>query len=131
MIVAVIVSHLDPGLYLQVRVAGGRAIDALRSLIVAHYMFRIEVIAVVHHTFCGCTSFTFPTISQALIEEDGIELNEETLGSERLNALTIDNLSQSVKDDVKLIEERVTSGQTKVLGFVYDITTGELIEIGT
>ena len=94
-------------------------------------MFEIEVIAVVHHTFCGCTSFTLPTISKALLEEDGIELNEETLGGERLNALTISNLRQSVKDDVKLIQERVASPKAKVLGFVYDITTGELIEIST
>ena len=65
------------------------------------------------------------------MEEDGIELNEETLGSERLNALTIDNLSQSVQHDVKLIEERVASQKTKVFGFVYDIMTGELIEIST
>ena len=39
-------------------VAGGRAVDALRSITVAQHLFGIENIAVVHHTYCGATSFT-------------------------------------------------------------------------
>lgn len=111
------------------RVAGGRAIDALRSLLVAHYLFQIEVIAVVHHTFCGCTSFTLPTISNALMEEDGIRVDEQTLGKDHIEALTIEDLRQSVKDDVKMIEQRVAGRKMQVLGFIYDIVKGELREV--
>ncbi|CAF1209690.1 unnamed protein product [Adineta ricciae] len=125
-----VLKHINyTGLFLQVRVAGGRAIDALRSLITAHYMFHLEVIAVVHHTFCGCTSFTLSTISEALAKEDNIHINEEILNSECIKALTIENLNKSVKDDMKLIRERVASPNAKILGFVFDIRTGELIPI--
>src|SRR5262245_23395729 len=39
-------------------VAGGRAIDALRSITVAQHLFGIENIVVVHHSQCGATTFT-------------------------------------------------------------------------
>ncbi len=39
-------------------VAGGRAIDALRSITIGHHLFGIRNIVVAHHTFCGTTSFT-------------------------------------------------------------------------
>src|SRR5215813_10724700 len=38
-------------------VAGGRAIDALRSITVAQHLFGIQNIVVVHHSHCGATSF--------------------------------------------------------------------------
>ena len=39
-------------------VAGGRAIDALRSITVAQHLFGIQNIVVVHHSYCGATTFT-------------------------------------------------------------------------
>src|SRR5215469_6442124 len=38
-------------------VAGGRAVDALRSITVAQHLFGIQNIVVVHHSHCGGTSF--------------------------------------------------------------------------
>ena len=37
-------------------VAGGRAIDALRSITVAQHLFGIQNIVVVHHSHCGATT---------------------------------------------------------------------------
>src|SRR5215475_14180381 len=34
-------------------VAGGRAVNALRSITVAQHLFGVENIVVVHHTYCG------------------------------------------------------------------------------
>jgi len=42
----------------EVVVAGGRATDALRSITVAQHLFGIKNIVVVHHTYCGATTFT-------------------------------------------------------------------------
>ena len=39
-------------------VAGGRAIDALRSITVAQHLFGLRNIVVVHHSHCGATTFT-------------------------------------------------------------------------
>ena len=47
-------------------VAGGRAIDALRSITVAQHLFGIQNIVVVHHSYCGATSFTADGIIERL-----------------------------------------------------------------
>ncbi len=49
----------------EVIVAGGRAIDALRSITVAQHLFGIKNIVIVHHTHCGATSFTADGIIDA------------------------------------------------------------------
>jgi len=49
----------------EVVVAGGRAIDTLRSITVAQHLFGIKNIVIVHHTHCGATSFTADGIIDA------------------------------------------------------------------
>src|SRR5689334_13204701 len=56
-------------------VAGGRAVDALRSITVAQHLFGIENIVVVHHTWCGATSFTPDGITEAFRKEQGVEIS--------------------------------------------------------
>ena len=62
---------------LSVVVAGGRAIDALRSIAVAQHLFGVQNIAVVHHTHCGATSYTAEGIIDAYRKEHGIDLSGE------------------------------------------------------
>jgi carbonic anhydrase len=56
-------------------VAGGRAVDALRSITVAHHLFGIENIVVVHHTYCGATSFTPEGLINAFQNEQGVDIS--------------------------------------------------------
>src|SRR5499425_2419941 len=56
-------------------VAGGRAVDALRSITVAQHLFGIENIVVVHHTHCGATSFTADGIIDAYWHEHGADIS--------------------------------------------------------
>src|SRR5512144_236442 len=58
----------------EVVVAGGRAIDALRSVTVAQHLFGIERVVVVHHTYCGATSFTADGIIEAYAREQGTDI---------------------------------------------------------
>src|SRR5262247_1147299 len=53
----------------EVVVAGGRAVDALRSITVAQHLFSIKNIVIVHHTYCGATSFTADGIIDACRHE--------------------------------------------------------------
>ena len=53
----------------EIVVAGGRAIDALRSITVAQHLFGIQNIVVVHHTYCGATTFTADGIIDAYKNE--------------------------------------------------------------
>src|SRR5882672_6077267 len=50
-------------------VAGGRAIDALRSITVAQHLFGLRNIVVVHHSHCGATTFTADGIIKAYKHE--------------------------------------------------------------
>ena len=55
-------------------VAGGRAIDALRSVSVAQHLFGIKRVVVVHHTHCGATTFTPDGIINAFDDEHGADI---------------------------------------------------------
>ena len=50
-------------------VAGGRAVDALRSITVAQHLFGLKNIVVVHHSQCGATTFTADGIIKAYRHE--------------------------------------------------------------
>src|SRR5437763_13444273 len=56
-------------------VAGGRAVDALRSITVAQHLFGIANIVVVHHTYCGATSFTAEGLITAFRVEQGVDIS--------------------------------------------------------
>ena len=56
-------------------VAGGRAVDALRSITVARHLFGIENIVVVHHTYCGATSFTPEGLIKSFHIEQGFDIS--------------------------------------------------------
>src|SRR5208282_4233916 len=45
--------------------AGGRAISALQSISTMEYLFHLQNVVVVHHSFCGATAFT----AEGIIEE--------------------------------------------------------------
>jgi carbonic anhydrase len=56
-------------------VAGGRAVDALRSITVAQHLFGIENIVVVHHSQCGATTFTADGIIAAYKREHHADIS--------------------------------------------------------
>jgi carbonic anhydrase len=56
-------------------VAGGRTVDALRSITVAQHLFGIDNIVVVHHTYCGATSFTPEGLIQAFHDEQEADIS--------------------------------------------------------
>ena len=60
--------------FFPVIVAGGRAIDALRSITVAQHLFGLRNIVVVHHSHCGATTFTADGIIRAWKHEHGADI---------------------------------------------------------
>jgi carbonic anhydrase len=107
-------------------VAGGRAVDALRSITVAQHLFGIENIVVVHHSFCGATSFTAEGIIAAYRHEHGRDIS----GLHDRGSLCIEDYEASLRRDVALIRSYAgTPSRADVFGFFYDIDTGALTEI--
>src|SRR3954467_2779845 len=80
-------------------VAGGRAVDALRSITVAQHLFGIENIGVGHHTYCGATSFTPEGLIQAFQEEQGVDIS----GLYERNNIAITDYQSSVHRATRLI----------------------------
>jgi len=107
----------------EVVVAGGRAVDALRSITVAQHLFGIKNIVVVHHTFCGATSFTADGIIAACKREhhtDISNLYDRT-------SICISDYVSSLKHDVGMVRaSKGTPKQVNIYGYVYDIDTDEL-----
>ena len=107
----------------EVVVAGGRAVDALRSITVAQHLFGIKNIVVVHHTWCGATSFTADGIIAACEHEHHADISDLY---ERAS-ICISDYASSLKHDVRLVREsRGTPQHVNIYGYVYDINTDEL-----
>ena len=102
----------------EVVVAGGRAIDALRSVTVAQHLFGIERVVIVHHTYCGATSFTADGIIEAYAREQGTDIGSLY----PRDSICITDYVSSLTHDVRLV--RMSAGtprQAAIYGYMYDI----------
>jgi carbonic anhydrase len=103
-------------------VAGGRAVDALRSITIGHHLFGLENVVVVHHTNCGTSSFTPPGLLDAYRREQGVDLTD-TFGSD---SLAIGHLETSLAGDVDLLRRSpAIPAAVNVFGMVFDIDRDE------
>ncbi len=109
-------------------VAGGRAIDALRSITVAQHLFGIENIVVVHHSQCGATTFTADGIINAYKREHHLDISKlYDRGS-----ICIEDYEASLKRDTSLIRSHAgTPKHVNIFGYFYNIDTGVLTEVVT
>jgi carbonic anhydrase len=107
----------------EVVVAGGRAIDALRSVTVAQHLFGIERIVLVHHTYCGATSFTADGIIEAYAREQGADIGSVY----PRDSVCITDYVTSLRHDVR--QMRMSAGtprRVSIYGYMYDIDSEAL-----
>jgi carbonic anhydrase len=143
-------ARLDPAKYAGlsegdahvIRNAGGRASDdAIRSLVISHKLLGTAEWFVIHHTDCGMEYFTDEIIRNLLstslytatVDAAGWKNVKEEGGSAEANHisfLTISNQAQSIIEDVKRIKRHpLVPSYIPVYGYIYDVKTGNLIEI--
>ena len=128
-VVACMDARLDPARVLGleegdahvIRNAGGRADDAVRSLIISQQLLGTREVVIVHHTDCGMLTFTDPELRQKLRRE----LNQDT----ETPFLSFTDLEQSVRDDINALRRSPLLLKVPVRGFIYDVTTGRLREV--
>jgi len=107
-------------------VAGGRAIDALRSITVAQHLFGLRTIVVVHHSHCGATTFTADGLIRAWQHEHAADI----AGLYDRNSICIRDYEASLKHDTALIRAHAgTPKHAAIFGYFYDIDTGALTEV--
>lgn len=106
-----------------VRNAGGRMVDALRSLAISQRLLGTSEVAVIHHTECGMQTFTDDEMRARLRNESGIDAGDMVFHSFR-------DLEESVRDDLSIYRASTLVRQDiPVRGFVYDVATGSLREV--
>jgi carbonic anhydrase len=143
-------ARLDPAKYAGlaegdahvIRNAGGRASDdAIRSLVISYKLLGTKEFFVIHHTNCGMEFFSNDTMRGLLASS----LETEELSSagfrdvgrgpgsragEFIEWLTIRDQGQSVIDDVERIRKHpLVPKSIPVYGFVYDVSSGKLVEV--
>lgn len=111
---------------LNVVVAGGRAMDALRSITVGQHLLGLKNVAVVHHTHCGASSYT----ADGIIEAYKHEHNEDISDLYPRPSVCISDFNASLTHDVQLIRNsRGTPKHVNIYGYVYDIDTHKLTKV--
>lgn len=106
-----------------IRNAGGRAADALRSLVISQQLLGTEEVFVVHHTDCGMLTFGNDTMHGIVRDRLGADATD-------IDFLPFGDLEQSVRDDVELIRSSpLIPDSIDVTGFIYDVKTGKIHQV--
>jgi carbonic anhydrase len=106
-----------------IRNAGGRARDALRSLIISQRLLGTREVAVIHHTDCGMLTFNNRDLRQKVREDLGQDTGE-------FDFLPFQDLDESVREDIEFLQAtQLLDPETLIRGFVYDVKTGRLREL--
>jgi carbonic anhydrase len=130
-VVACMDARLDPAKALGleegdahvIRNAGGRAADAIRSLVISQRLLGTEAVIVVHHTDCGMLTFDNETLRGIVREQLGADASN-------VDFLPFSDVEQSVRDDVAVIRDSpLIPNEIPVTGFVYDVKTGRIHEV--
>jgi carbonic anhydrase len=125
-----------------IRNAGGRASDdAIRSLVISYKLLGTREWFVIHHTNCGMELFTDEVMRDLLASSlktatfDGKVWRDTGAGpgsteGQFVDWLTIKEQAKSVTADVKRIRNHpLVPGDIPIYGYVYDVTTGKLVEV--
>jgi carbonic anhydrase len=107
-----------------IRNAGGLAREALRSLVISQRLLGTNAIMVIHHTDCGMLSFQNEDVREKVKQDLGADASD-------IDFMPFGDLEQSVRDDVSFLRESpLIADDTEVRGFVYDVGTRRLSEVG-
>lgn len=106
-----------------IRNAGGRAADALRSLIISEQLLGTNTIVILHHTDCGMLTFSDEVIHDKIKHE----LHAD---ADHIAFLPFKDLDQSVRDDITFLRSSPLIPESiEIRGFIYDVKTGKLHSI--
>jgi carbonic anhydrase len=107
-----------------IRNAGGVITeDEIRSLAISQHLLGTEEIMLIHHTDCGMLTFNDEEFKQRLEQETGQRPDWD--------ARSFPDLEEDVRDSIRRIKESPFIPRTdNVRGFVYEVETGKLREVG-
>ena len=108
-----------------IRNAGGIVSeDALRSLLISHYLLGTNEFMIINHTDCGMLTFKDDDFRYRLERETGTA----SVSPEQFHSFS--DLEENVRRQVKKVRSHPWIPQSiAVRGFVYDVKTGRLNEV--
>jgi carbonic anhydrase len=114
---------LDIGDAHVVRNAGGRAQDAIRSLVISERLLGTTEVVVIHHTDCGMLTFSNDELAAKVRDDLGADASS-------WDFLPFSDLEQSVRDDVEILRDsELIPDNIAIAGAIYDVNTGRLREV--
>ncbi|KAK9413558.1 putative fmnh2-dependent monooxygenase protein [Seiridium unicorne] len=130
-VVACMDARLDPAkvLGLQegdahvIRNAGGRTIEAMRSLVISQQLLGTREIVIVHHTDCGMLTFTDHDLRSKI--KDG----ELKSNADHIAFLPFSDVKQSVLDDISILKASPLLLDVPITGYVYEVETGKIVKV--
>jgi carbonic anhydrase len=106
-----------------IRNAGGVASeDALRSLVISQRLLGTEEIVLIHHTNCGMETFSDDAVKAQILADTGLR------PSFALEAFP--DPDEDVRQTAARIRANPFIPKKEIRGFVYEVETGKLREIG-
>ena len=105
---------------------GGRAASALMTVAELDYLFHVQNVVVVHHSFCGTSSYMPERVFKRFHDEYHADIS--TLFDQ--NSVAIPEFEKSLKYDLGLLRSSpAVPKHVKLYGFFYEINSGKLIEV--
>lgn len=105
---------------------GGRAASALITIAEMDYLFHVQNVVVVHHSFCGTSSYTPERVFQKFQEDYHTDIS--TLADR--DSVAIADFEKSLQHDLELLRASpAVPKHVKLYGFFYEINSGKLIEV--
>jgi len=109
----------------MIRNAGGIVTeDALRSLLISHYLLGTQEFMIINHTDCGMLTFKDDELRARLQEESGTDAVEPG------RFFAFPDLETNVRRQIQKVRSHPWSPKkVPVRGFIYDVKTGRLREV--
>jgi carbonic anhydrase len=105
---------------------GGRAASALMSVAEMDYLFHVQNVVVVHHSFCGTSSYMPERVFKKFHDDYHAEIS--TLFDH--DSLAIPDFEKSLQYDLELLRSSpAVPKHVKLYGFFYEINSGRLTEV--
>jgi carbonic anhydrase len=104
----------------------GRAASALMSVAEMDYLFQVQNVVVVHHSFCGTSSYMPERVFEKF--HDDYHADISTLFDH--DSLAIPDFEKSLQYDLELLRSSpAVPKHVKLYGFFYEINSGKLTEV--